>query len=166
MNTAKNERWALINIKSGLEIKAGDEVRDFRGNPAIVHKNIGSHPTDRSTGRIAVIIDGDEMSYYPSVYNAQWVRVAATTPLEEEGWFITFGCDHKYAHGYVRFPNMAEAIARGIMTAYFGLKWCTSHPMSELPKQLEAYPSMWEVDTIRITREHPERVMLEEVSNE
>ena len=64
----------LINNKTGQEIKVGEVVHTHLGKAAIVTG--WQHPEhEGSTGRVFVRTMQDnafEMSYYPSVINAQW----------------------------------------------------------------------------------------------
>ncbi|MDP3869942.1 hypothetical protein [Phenylobacterium sp.] len=76
----------LIDTATGLEIKPGDIVTDFRGDRAVM---VGGEPprNPASTGRIRVRDLDDtlpraalgEASYYPGVFGAKWVDGATKT---------------------------------------------------------------------------------------
>lgn len=58
--------------KDGREVKEGDSVTDFRGNPAVVMYVVRPRHSG-STGRVAVKHDGyGPHEYFPSAYDLVW----------------------------------------------------------------------------------------------
>lgn len=62
--------------KAGLACQPGDDVTNFRGEPATFSRCYAPHNSS-STGHVYVVIDGVESmaGYYPSVYNLEWLEV-------------------------------------------------------------------------------------------
>ena len=67
-----NREWKLVK-PDGTPAKAGDTIRDFRGEKTVLHSGQPpAHPA--STGRVYVQHQGNICSYFPSVYNLKWIR--------------------------------------------------------------------------------------------
>lgn len=60
----------LISNDTSREIHIGDTVVDFRGDPVIVTGFTAPHKAG-STGRVTLMEDGREGSYFPGVINAR-----------------------------------------------------------------------------------------------
>lgn len=64
----------LVYVESGIEVKVGDKVTDFRGDKAIV-TGWREPQTSNSTGRIYVDFDKVCSEFYPSVFNCKFVPI-------------------------------------------------------------------------------------------
>lgn len=60
----------LVHKVTGVEVKVGDDVVDFRGNSAKVVDWMQPH-SPASTGRIYT--STNQTGAYPSVYDCEWV---------------------------------------------------------------------------------------------
>lgn len=63
------DEWKLVFRDSGQPVNEGMEVRNFRGEWAIVEHAEPPHKPS-STGRVHTSLG----LHYPSVYNMEWVR--------------------------------------------------------------------------------------------
>ncbi len=62
----------LVYSNNGVEVKAGDPAKTFRGESVTV-KAIIKPRSPQSTGRVEIEIDGGTAENYPSVIGAEWV---------------------------------------------------------------------------------------------
>lgn len=69
----QTERYAAFRA-DGTEVQSGDEIKDFRGDPA-VFKRVSQVPTESSGGKIEV--RGAMGERYPAVYRLE-IRRRAT----------------------------------------------------------------------------------------
>jgi hypothetical protein len=61
---------------AGCFCQPSDELTSFRGEPALFVK--GYPPRhEGSTGRVAVIMNGYQHEYFPSVFNLEWLDADA-----------------------------------------------------------------------------------------
>lgn len=93
----KAKAWKLIHEPTGKELKAGDVVKDFRGDKheILPHSHeapgglYGGYPPrhEGSTGRVGLRDkkSGHELAYYPGVINAKWVQEESL----DESWRAT-----------------------------------------------------------------------------
>jgi hypothetical protein len=67
----EGDEMLLVNKKTGRPLSIGARVTDFRGDPMRLLGGAAPHKPE-STGRIYVISDGVEHSFYPGVIDAEW----------------------------------------------------------------------------------------------
>lgn len=69
----QTDEWKLV-YEDGSPVIKGDEVKDFRGESAIVNSGIPPHK-ENSSGRVYVDSGTDFPSgFFPSVFNLKWKK--------------------------------------------------------------------------------------------
>lgn len=68
MGVIEKDGWVLC--RDGVPIEEGDEVVDFRGDPAVIVRGTPPHKVD-STGRVQTKAGAE---YFPGVFNLKWVK--------------------------------------------------------------------------------------------
>jgi len=77
-------KWKLIDSKTGVELKVGDDRMTFRDVPVTISSLQPPHQPG-STGKVYVRHSTGEISvgYYPGVIGAKYIETAGRTPIAD-----------------------------------------------------------------------------------